>query len=92
MHAGIRPGIPIESQKLKDLLWIRGRFLESDADHGYIVVHGHTPTDLPERKHNRIGIDTGAAMRGELSAVALEPAKEPRFLSVEGSVQGHVSW
>ncbi len=92
VHAGIRPGIPIESQKLKDLLWIRGRFLESDADHGYIVVHGHTPTDLPVRKHNRIGIDTGAAIRGELSAVALEPAKEPRFLSVEGSVQAHVSW
>lgn len=82
VHAGIVPGIPIEAQQRKDMLWIRTRFLESDADHGCIVVHGHTPTELPVVKKNRIGIDTGAARPRALTAVALSGGKPPRFLSV----------
>src|SRR5262249_30461214 len=29
-HAGVRPGIPLESQRAEDLLWIRDEFLHSD--------------------------------------------------------------
>ncbi|MEI9805523.1 MAG: metallophosphoesterase [Pseudolabrys sp.] len=47
-HAGVRPGIALESQKDEDLLWIRDEFLHSEMDFGKIVVHGHTPVSAPE--------------------------------------------
>ncbi len=82
VHAGVVPGVPLAEQKTKDMLWIRTRFLESGADHGYVVVHGHTQTEEPEVFHNRIGIDTGAARPKTLTAVALDSDQPPRFLSV----------
>lgn len=63
----------------KDMLWIRSRFLDSDADHGYVVVHGHTQTIRPEVRNNRIGIDTGEARPKALTAVALDGTSPPRF-------------
>ncbi len=71
VHAGLRPGIKLEDQRLADLLWIREEFLESPADHGHIVVHGHTITEAPETLPNRIGIDTGAFMSGRLTCLVL---------------------
>jgi len=85
VHAGIAPGIPLEGQQAKDMLWIRARFLDSDVDHGYTIVHGHTQTVEPEVKKNRIGIDTGAARPRTLTAVALDDRKPPRFISVSES-------
>lgn len=82
VHAGIVPGVPLKEQKTKDMLWIRSRFLESKEEHPFIVVHGHTQTIEPELLPNRIGIDTGEARPKKLTCVALEPDKEPRFLSV----------
>lgn len=82
VHAGIVPGVPLDEQQKKDMLWIRSRFLDSDVDHGYIVVHGHTQTIKPEVKSNRIGIDTGEARPKTLTAVALDGTSPPRFLSV----------
>lgn len=69
-HAGIRPGVPLDKQEVADLLWIRKPFLESDADHGRLVVHGHTPTPdrKPEVRRNRIDLDTGAGHGGPLTA------------------------
>jgi len=84
VHAGIVPGRRLEEQEEKDLIWIRHTFLNSKRDHGFRVVHGHTPADAPELKPNRIGIDTGATFRGELTAVALSDDSEPRFLTVSG--------
>ena len=84
VHAGIAPGVPIEEQKEKDLLWIRGAFLNSDVDHGVVVVHGHTPAEEPEIRPNRVGIDTGAFLTGRLTAVVLGEQEGPRFLTVEG--------
>ncbi|MFQ5970881.1 MAG: metallophosphoesterase family protein [Alphaproteobacteria bacterium] len=72
VHAGVRPGRPLEEQKTEDLLWIRDDFLESDARHCHIVVHGHTPSRNPELRSNRIGIDTGAFATGCLTCVVLE--------------------
>jgi len=79
VHAGIRPGIPLDKQDKDDLIWIRDEFLESQADFGKVIVHGHTPADRPENKPNRIGIDTGAYATGRLTAVVLE-GTERRFL------------
>ena len=39
---------------------------------GAIVVHGHTISDAPEFRANRIGIDTGAYRTGVLTALGLE--------------------
>lgn len=75
VHAGVRPGVPIERQKHIDLLWIRQPFLNKGS-HGlpYVVVHGHTfrqdfrVTRLP----HRIGIDTGAYTSGILTAFEID--------------------
>lgn len=72
VHAGIRPGVPIERQNGRDMRWIRQPFLDDDSDHGILVVHGHTITNEPDIRHNRIGIDTGAYHTGVLTALALE--------------------
>jgi serine/threonine protein phosphatase 1 len=72
VHAGVRPGVALAAQAEQDLIWIRYEFLQSDADFGKVVVHGHTPAQLPELKANRIGIDTGVYYSGVLTAVRLE--------------------
>ncbi len=80
VHAGIRPGCPLEEQDSDDLLWIRGEFLNSREDYGVMVVHGHTPTARPDVRRNRIGIDTGAFASGTLTCLVLEGAGR-RFLT-----------
>ena len=72
VHAGIRPGVPLERQEVEDLTQIRYEFLESPLDHGKLVVHGHTIADEPEIRPNRIGIDTGAFASGKLTCLVLE--------------------
>lgn len=74
VHAGIRPGVPLEEQAREDLIWIRDEFLRSTADHGCTVVHGHTPVSYPEIRSNRINIDTGAVFSGRLTCAILEAA------------------
>lgn len=72
VHAGVRPGVSLEQQSPEDLMWIRDDFLMSDHNFGKVVVHGHSPSDQPVRKFNRIGIDTGAYATGRLTAAILE--------------------
>ena len=79
-HAGVRPGVPLESQRVEDLLWIRDEFRNSPADFGKIVVHGHTPVQEPESLPNRINIDTGAFATGRLMCVVLE-GEHRQFIS-----------
>ena len=79
VHAGIRPGVPLARQKEQDLLWIRREFLDSGADFGKIVVHGHTIAPEVDVAPNRIGIDTGAYYSGRLTCLVLEEATR-RFI------------
>jgi serine/threonine protein phosphatase 1 len=72
VHAGIRPGVPLDDQLPSDLRWIRQPFLGDLVDHGFIVVHGHTIREEVEERVNRIGIDTGAYRYGVLTALGLE--------------------
>ncbi|MBY0337413.1 MAG: serine/threonine protein phosphatase [Acetobacteraceae bacterium] len=81
VHAGLRPGVPLGQQTEADLLWIRDEFLQSRADFGRTVVHGHTPVAEPERRPNRINVDTGAYATGRLTAVRLE-GEDVEMLSV----------
>ena len=71
VHAGVRPGIPLQRQSRKDLLWIREDFLLHEGDFGKIVVHGHTPAEEPDIRPNRINIDTGAYATGRLTCLVL---------------------
>lgn len=75
VHAGVRPGVPLDQQSRHDMLWIREPFLSSRADHGAVVVHGHTPKRDPVVQPNRIAIDTGAVLGGALTCVMLEDDK-----------------
>lgn len=72
VHAGIRPGVPLERQTEDDLLWIRRDFLDDTSDHGMLVVHGHTPVDAATHYGNRLDIDTGAGYGRSLTAVVIE--------------------
>ena len=71
-HAGVRPGVPLADQSLDDLLWIRDAFLHATADHGHVVVHGHTIANEAQICPNRIGIDTGAFATNVLTCLVLE--------------------
>jgi serine/threonine protein phosphatase 1 len=72
VHAGVRPGIPLQRQSQRDLLWIRDDFLLHEGDFGMVVVHGHTPIYKPEIRSNRINIDTGAYATNQLTCLILE--------------------
>lgn len=72
VHAGIRPGVPMEQQDPEDLFWIRDEFLNSTLNHGKLIVHGHTPVNHPDIRSNRINIDTGAWRTGTLTCIAIE--------------------
>jgi serine/threonine protein phosphatase 1 len=72
VHAGIRPGIPIEQQDEEDLIWIRDGFLEDDTDHGTLVVHGHTALDQATHFGNRVDLDSGAGYFRPLTVAVFE--------------------
>ena len=76
VHAGIRPGVALDKQHYEDQLWIREEFTASSAEHGAVVVHGHSITPQVEFRPNRIGIDTGAFATGVLTALVLEGTRQ----------------
>ncbi len=93
VHAGLPPGLPPEEAEDEDRLWIREPFIESDYAWEKVVVFGHTPQYEPTLaglfrrsklrwrpldRPEKIGIDTGAAYGGPLTAVMLP---ERRFFS-----------
>ncbi len=72
VHAGVRPDLPFDHQDGHDLIWIREPFLSFRGTLEAVVVHGHTPSRVPELRPHRIGIDTGACFGGALTALVLE--------------------
>jgi len=81
VHAGVRPGVPLDKQTTGDLLWIRDDFLRVRVPlPGRVVVHGHTIVDLPQDREHRINVDTGAFVSGRLTCLVLR-GRERRFLS-----------
>jgi len=74
-HAGIRPGVALDAQAPRDLIWIRDEFLTSTEDHGALVVHGHTPVERVTLYPNRLNMDSGAAWGGPVSAAVIEEGR-----------------
>jgi serine/threonine protein phosphatase 1 len=86
VHAGLRPGQGPAEANEEVLIWIRDEFIESEYQWEKLVVFGHTPqyaepegpvmdnSKLPWRplvRREKIGIDTGCAYGGPLTAVIL---------------------
>jgi serine/threonine protein phosphatase 1 len=76
VHAGVNPKHSITRQKNDDLMWIRDAFISSSKNYEKIVVHGHTISDQPDFRINRIGIDTGAFVSGVLTCLVLEGSEQ----------------
>lgn len=72
VHAGIRPGVPLDAQAPQDLRWVREPFLGHRGTLDKTVVHGHSISDDVEFLDHRIGIDTGAYGSGRLTGLGLE--------------------
>jgi serine/threonine protein phosphatase 1 len=85
-HAGVRPGVALERQSRDDLVNIREPFLSSEVEYGKLVVHGHTPSVVPEIRSNRIGIDTAAYATGRLTCLVLE-RDEQHFLPEQRDIE-----
>jgi serine/threonine protein phosphatase 1 len=85
VHAGIRPGVPVEQQRQADLRWIREPFLLDETDHGFVVVHGHTISTAVEERPNRVGIDTGAYRSGVLTALVIEGSERRLIDTADGA-------
>lgn len=91
VHAGIRPGVALEHQDKRDLLWIRSEFLRGERDDRWLVVHGHTPKEEAYTGPGRLCLDSGSYISGRLTAAVFEGAelaliethaREPRRLTV----------
>jgi serine/threonine protein phosphatase 1 len=84
VHAGINPARSLAAQREEDLLWIRAPFLTQQHGLPQTVVYGHTPTQdcdfdiRHEPAQRRIGVDTGAAYGGFLTALVLPDAQVVR--------------
>jgi serine/threonine protein phosphatase 1 len=86
VHAGVRPGVPLDQQSDEDRIWIREPFLSSNDCFGRLIVHGHTPvrTGRPDVRPNRINLDTAAVYGGPLTAAVFNDAQiEPLAFLVD---------
>lgn len=72
VHAGVRPGVPLDRQSPEDQMWIRDEFLTYPKGLGKMIVHGHTISPEPDIHPNRIGIDTGAFATGHLTCLIMD--------------------
>lgn len=81
-HAGIRPGVALDAQDPRDLIWIRGEFHRHAELFPKVVVHGHTPVGEAEVLPNRVNLDTGAFASGRLTALVIDSAHK-QLMSVE---------
>jgi serine/threonine protein phosphatase 1 len=71
VHAGIRPGIPLQQQDPGDLLWIREEFYAYPGRYPKTVVFGHTPMREVLMGGDRIGIDTACVYGNKLTCLIL---------------------
>lgn len=90
VHAGIDHEVPLAQQVATTLRWVREPFLSYAEPHEAIVVHGHTISEAPEDRGNRIGVDTGAYASGRLTALVLE-GRGRRYLEAVQQPDGTIT-
>ncbi|WP_417525869.1 metallophosphoesterase family protein [Marinovum sp.] len=72
VHAGLRPGVPVDQQDEDDLVWIRDEFLNETKPFEALVVHGHTAIKAATHYGNRVNLDTGAGYGRPLTVGVFE--------------------
>ena len=82
VHAGLRPGVPLERQSLEDLTALRtlGPDRESRVGTPWYEVYdgertalfGHWPAPEPRRGPRAVGLDTGCVYGGSLTGYVVE--------------------
>ncbi|WP_075217819.1 metallophosphoesterase family protein [Mongoliimonas terrestris] len=73
VHAGLRPGVPLEAQDPADLLLSGDWHLDRrSGDLPFRVVHGHTVRFAPLVDERRVAVDTGAFRTGRLTAARID--------------------
>lgn len=75
VHAGLRPGLPLEKQSVEDMIWIRHEFYLSSHVLNKTVIYGHTAFGEPRINERMIGIDTGAVYGRKLTCLELPTMK-----------------
>ena len=73
VHAAAHPGLAIDEQPRKILLWGHPKFMQMVRTDGTWIIHGHTIVDQPSVDLGRVAIDTGAYATGRLTAVHVSP-------------------
>jgi serine/threonine protein phosphatase 1 len=86
VHAGIRPGLPLDLQTDDDLIWIRAPFLTAQRHDGITVVHGHTPAREPVITPGRICLDTHCFNTGTLTGMRVTPDGRTKLFSASGPI------
>lgn len=86
-HAGIRPGVPLDQQSERDLMWIRDEFHRHTKPHDKVIVHGHSARREVDVQSNRINIDTTCVQTGVLTALVLQ-GKDWRLLQTPARATG----
>jgi serine/threonine protein phosphatase 1 len=72
VHAGLRPGVPLEAQNEEDCTWIRSDFVDVEHEFNKTIVFGHTPfEDVLLHLPFKIGIDTGLVYGNKLTMIEL---------------------
>jgi hypothetical protein len=92
IHAGLRPGVPLDDQSADDLIELRTLGEDRTSRKGtpwYEVyegppraLFGHWPAEEPRIGKNAIGLDTGCVYGGRLTAYVIETAE---FYSVDAA-------
>jgi hypothetical protein len=90
VHAGVRPGVPIERQAPRTLMYVRclDRSGEPDEQRGDAlwgaryheaphIVFGHNAAEDPQIHAAATGLDTGAVYGGRLTAMVLAAGAAP---------------
>ena len=75
VHAGVPTYEEPETAAGQTLLWVRSEFLDFAQMPGRTILHGHTPYKRVRVVGGKIGLDTGAAYGGPLTALQL-PARK----------------
>lgn len=82
VHAGLRPGIPLEKQSSEDLVELRTLGEDRTSREGIawyeeyegpaIALFGHWPSPDPRIGKHAVGLDTGCVYGGRLTAYTIE--------------------
>jgi diadenosine tetraphosphatase ApaH/serine/threonine PP2A family protein phosphatase len=92
VHAGVRPGVPLDRQVIDDLVELRtlgadrtnrdGKPWYEEYDGEKTVLFGHWPAPKPRRGKRAIGLDTGCVYGYQLTGYLVE---ENQFVSVDAN-------